>query len=355
LQAADPRSQLHDKFPPGTDLSGELLALLATPTIADKTWIARQYDHQLFLNTVAGPGADAAVLRVPGTTKGLALSTDGKARFCKLDPRTGGRLVVLEAARNVACAGARAIALVNCLNFGNPEHPEVMWQFAEVVEGMSEACEALGIPVIGGNVSFYNTSDGADIDPTPVAGVLGLIDELRDRPPAAALRVGDDIVVLGSMRGELGGSEWAAVVHGLDGGMPPAADLGRARAVHELVATLVRDRAVYGVHDVSDGGLAVALAEMAVGGEVGFRVELNFDGCTPAEACFAEPASVVVCSVTPESTSSVLGQAAAAGISARVIGVAIGDRLIAKGAFDVAVADATHAWRDAIPAIMHHA
>ncbi len=185
LQAADPGPQLRDKFPAGADLSGELLALLATPTIADKTWVSRQYDHQLFLNTVAGPGADAAVLRVKGTTKALALSTDGKARFCRLDPRTGGRLAVLEAARNVACSGARSIALVNCLNFGNPEHPEVMWQFSEVVEGMSEACEALGFPVIGGNVSFYNASGDDDIHPTPVAGVLGLIDELSERPAAA--------------------------------------------------------------------------------------------------------------------------------------------------------------------------
>ncbi len=351
-QAADPAPQLRDKFPAGSDLSGELLALLATPTIADKTWVSRQYDHQLFLNTVAGPGADAAVLRVKDTAKAVALSTDGKARFCRLDPRTGGRLVVLEAARNVACSGARPIALVNCLNFGNPEHPEVMWQFSEVVEGMSEACEALGIPVIGGNVSFYNASGDDDIHPTPVAGVIGLIDELRERPPAASLRAGDDIVVLGEIRPELGGSEWAAVVHGLDGGMPPAADLDRARAVHELVASLVRDSAITGVHDLSDGGLAVALAEVSVGGQVGIRVELNFDGCTPAEACFAEPASVVVCGVDPRETAAVCGAAAAAGVPARVVGVAGGDRLIAKGAFDVALADATHAWRDALPALM---
>ena len=352
-QAADPAPQLRDKFPAGADLSGELLALLATPTIADKTWVSRQYDHQLFLNTVAGPGADAAVLRVKDTTKALALSTDGKARFCRLDPRTGGRLVVLEAARNVACSGARAIALVNCLNFGNPEHPEVMWQFSEVVEGMSEACEALGIPVIGGNVSFYNASGDDDIDPTPVAGVIGLIDELRARPPAAALRAGDDIVVLGAIRPELGGSEWAAVVHGLDGGMPPAADLEQAKAVHDLVAWFVSEGLIEGVHDVSDGGFAVALAEMAIAGEVGARIEVNFDDCTPAEACFAEPASVVVCSVDPAETAAVCGAAAAAGVPARVVGVAAGDRLIAKGAFDVALGDATHAWRDAIPTLMN--
>jgi phosphoribosylformylglycinamidine synthase len=230
-----------------------------------------------------------------------------------------------------------------------------MWQFSEVVEGMSEACEALGIPVIGGNVSFYNASGDDDIHPTPVAGVIGLIDELRERPPTSQLRAGDDIVVLGEIRPELGGSEWAAVVHGLDGGMPPVADLERARVVHELIATLVRERAVTGVHDVSDGGLAVALAEMAVAGEIGMKVELNFDGCTPAEACFAEPASVVVCSVDKEETAAVCGAAAAARVSARVIGVAAGDRLIAKGAFDVALADATHAWRDALPTLMTRA
>src|SRR4051794_3234960 len=206
LQGADPRAALAAQFARGTELSGELLALLGTPTIADKTWVSRQYDHQLFLNTVVGPGADAAVLRLKGTRNGIALATDGKARFCYLDPRTGARLAVMEAARNVACAGARPLALVNCLNFGNPEHPEVMWQFSETIDGMSEACEALGIPVIGGNVSFYNESRGADIHPTPVAGVLGIIEPLDAPPPPPALREGDTIVVLGQSTAELGGS-----------------------------------------------------------------------------------------------------------------------------------------------------
>ncbi len=235
LQESDPRAVLAERFPAGTDLSGELCALLATPTIADKSWVYSQYDHQLFLNTVVGPGGDAAVLRLRGTGKALALSTDGKARFCRLDPRTGGRLVVVEAARNVAGSGARPLALVNCLNFGNPEHPDVMWQFAEVVEGVSEACEALGIPVIGGNVSFYNESRGENIDPTPVVAVIGLIDDLDGPPPAAALVDGHDVVVLGTTAPELGGSEWAAVVQGLDGGMPPVADLDAALRLHDLL------------------------------------------------------------------------------------------------------------------------
>ncbi|HEX5615268.1 MAG TPA: phosphoribosylformylglycinamidine synthase subunit PurL [Acidimicrobiia bacterium] len=353
--AADPAPELARRFRPGHDLGGELLALLRTPTIADKTWVSRQYDHQLFLNTVAGPGADAAVLRLKGTRKALAVSTDGKARFCHLDPRTGARLVVFEAARNVACTGARPLALVNCLNFGNPEHPEVMWQFSEVVDGMSEACRALGIPVVGGNVSFYNESRGADIHPTPVVGVLGLIDELDAPPPPAALTTGDAIVVLGETLPELGGSEWAAVVHGLDGGAPPSADLDRAATLHALVAALVGEREVRGVHDVSDGGLAVALAEMAIGGGVGFEVDLaTAPGPTlpAALVAFSESTSRVVLSVDNASVAGVLGRAVTAGVPAAVVGVARGQVLEAQGAFRVALADAAHAWRDAIPDLM---
>jgi phosphoribosylformylglycinamidine synthase len=352
LQGDDPAPKLRAKFGPGTDLGPELLALLASPSIADKTWVSRQYDHQLFLNTVAGPGADAALLRVKGTRKALALATDGKARFCQLDPRTGGRLVVLEAARNIATTGARPLALVNCLNFGNPEHAEVMWQFTEVVEGISEACEALDIPVIGGNVSFYNESRGADIHPTPVVGVLGLVDALDAPPPTPRLVAGDAIVGLGATRPELGGSEWAAVLHGETGGLPPAADLAAARAAHELVAALVQERAMNGIHDVSDGGLACALAEMAFVGDTGFDVDLAFDGCTIAEACFAESASRFVVSVDPIQLEPLLTRAHHAGVRADVLGTAGGDRLVVTGAFDVALADAARAWRDALPRLL---
>jgi len=356
LLADDPAPRLRAKFPAGSNLSGELLALLATPTIADKTWVSRQYDHQLFLSTVAGPGADAAVLRVKGTPKALALATDGKARFCHLDPRVGSQLVVLEAARNVACTGARPLALVNCLNFGDPEHAEVMWQFVEVVEGMSAACEALGIPVIGGNVSFYNASRGTDIHPTPVVGVLGLIDELDDAPPSARLGAGESIIVLGETRPELGGSEWAAIVHGLDGGAPPIADLDAAVRLHALVADLVREREVAGVHDVSDGGLAVALCEMAFAGDAGFRVDLatapGARSCSAAEAAFGESTSRVVVSVGADQVAAVLGAAAAAGVPAAVIGDAGGDQCIADGAFSVPRSEARRVWQEAIPTLM---
>jgi phosphoribosylformylglycinamidine (FGAM) synthase-like enzyme len=351
LHADDPAPALAQQFPVGTDLSDELLALLASPNIADKSWVFRQYDHQLFLNTVVAPGGDAAVLRLKGTSRALALTTDGTARFCALDPYTGARLTVIEAARNLTCVGAVPKALVNCLNFGNPEHPEVMWQFAEVVDGMSDACRALGIPVVGGNVSFYNESRGRDIDPTPVIGVVGLVEELTSVPPEPELHEGDALVVLGHTAPELGGSEWAGR-HGLRGGTPPAADLDTAATLHEFVRALVVARAVRGVHDVSDGGLAVALAEMAVAGGCGFRVALHSE-LVPALAWFSESASRVVAALDPAAADDLVERARAANVPAQRLGTATGDQLDADGAFSVGLAAATTAWRDAIPAALH--
>jgi phosphoribosylformylglycinamidine synthase len=354
LQAADPWPTLAERFPPGADLGPELLGLLGLPGIGDSSWVWRQYDHQLFLNTVAGPGADAAVLRLKGTNKALALTTDGKARFCLLDPRTGGALAVLEAARNVACAGARPMALVNCLNFGNPEHPEVMWQFAEVVDGMAEACRALDLPVVGGNVSFYNESGGADIHPTPVVGVVGLIERLDGPVPSARLAAGERIVVLGDTAIELGGSEWAAARHGLLGGRPPAADLAAGARINGLLAALVADGVVAGVHDCSDGGLAVALAEMAIGGQCGFtaRPPGRLLSLPPGAVCFSESAGRVVVAVEPARVVEVLARAESAGVPAAVLGEAGGDRLVLEGCFDVSLSDATTAWRDALPSAL---
>jgi phosphoribosylformylglycinamidine synthase subunit PurL len=351
LNAADPWAELAPRFAPGVDLADEFLALLATPTIADKSWVWRQYDHQLFLNTVVGPGGDAAVLRLKGTPRALAISTDGNGRYCRLDPRTGGRLAVLEAARNVSCAGAVPRALVDCLNFGNPEHPEVMWQFEQVVAGMSEACEALGVPVVGGNVSFYNESRGRDIDPTPIAGVIGVIDRLTDVPPTPRTAEREHLVVLGATLAELGGSEWAAVVHGLDGGSPPVADLDAADRLHAFVRDLVVERTVSGIHDCADGGLAVTLAEMAFASGVGFEVAPEAD-LAAAAWCFAESASRVVVSVDARPLPHVLRRAADAGVPAVELGVAGGERLVVRGAFDVGLADAERVWRQAIPAAL---
>ena len=344
-QADDPAVRLLQRFPDGTDLSHELLLMLGRPNIADKSWVWRQYDHQLFLNTVSGPGGDASVLRLkdaPG--RALALSVDGKARQVALDPRVGGQLVVLEAARNVACSGARPMALVNCLNFGNPEHPEVMWQFSEVVDGMSEACDALGIPVIGGNVSFYNESRGVDIDPTPVVGVIGLLDGLGDRAPSTiAFEAGQSIIVLGETKPEFGGSEWADM-HMLRDGVPPSVDLDAAHALNSLIAALVLDGLATTVHDCADGGLAVALTEMAIAGGTGFEVSIG-----GAVGCFSESTSRVVLGVAADRVVDVLGRAAAAGVPAEEIGTVSGSRVVARGAFDLALDDAERVWREAIP------
>jgi phosphoribosylformylglycinamidine synthase II len=341
-RADDPARTL----PAPVDCASDLLSLLA-----DTSWVWSQYDHQLFLNTIEGPGGDASVLRLKApnlalaTDRAMALSTDGNARWCALDPRLGAALIVAEAALNVACAGALPVALVNCLNFGNPEHPEVMWQLAEAIDGMAEACRGLGLPVVGGNVSLYNESRGLDIDPTPVVGVLGLIDRLDRRPPPAALVDGAALLLLGDTRPELGGSAWAWQVHGHRGGVPPALDLERHRSLLGLVRALAVEGRFAGVHDVSDGGLGVALAEMAVRSGVGFTVTGVADHLT----LFSESPSRVVTCVEDANVATVISHATAAGISAIEIGRAHGDRVVIDGLVDVSVADATSAWRDALP------
>ena len=333
-------------LPPPADCGSDLLELLVDPS-----WVYRQYDHQLFLNTVEGPGGDAAVLRLkaPGLTgaagRGLALSTDGNARWCALDPRLGTVMTVAESALNVACAGARPVALVNCLNFGNPEHPEVMWQLSEAVDGMAEACLALGIPVVGGNVSLYNESRGRDIDPTPVVGVVGVVDRLERRPPGVGLAPGGRLLLLGRTVANLAGSLWAARVHGHRGGTLAPLDLGAHARLLELVRHLVGDGVVNGVHDVSEGGLGLALAEMAVRSGVGFRVA---GPATHAELFSESPSRVVLCA-DEEGAQEAVRRARAVGVPAALLGEAGGDRLVVAGLVDLALAEATDTWRGALP------
>src|SRR3989442_5387961 len=241
--------------------NNDLVALLASPTIGSKRWVYRQYDHMVRTNTLSLPGFGAGVVRVKGTDRALALSVDGNGRYCYLDPCRGAMLAVAEAARNVACAGARPLGATNCLNFGNPERPAIMWQFAKAVEGIGEACRALDVPITGGNVSLYNETDGHAIYPTPVIGVVGLL-ERADRVVARRFREpGDAIVMLGDSRGELGGTEYLKVIHGLVRGVPPALDLAAERALQQLLVTLSEERLVRSAHDCSDGGIAVTLAE----------------------------------------------------------------------------------------------
>jgi phosphoribosylformylglycinamidine synthase len=343
LVARDPSS-----LPASDDCGRDLLRLLA-----DSSWVWSQYDHQLFLNTVEGPGGDAAVLKLkapglPESRKGLALSTDGNGRWCLLDPRRGTAMVVAESALNVACAGARPVAVVNCLNFGNPEHPEVMWQLSEAIDGMREACDALGLPVVGGNVSLYNESRGRDIDPTPVIGTLGLIDSLDRRPPGAGLVDGGRVLLLGDPTADsLAGSRWAQVAHDVEGGVLPPLDLDEHRRLLELVRDLVADGLVAGIHDVSEGGVAVAVAEMAV--RTGVGCALEGEPFASHARLFSEASSRVVVCVDGEHRGDVVRRASAAGVAATDVGVAGGDRVMLGEMADVTLDALTHAWRDAIP------
>ena len=272
-----------------------LLALLGSPTIASKKWIYRQYDHMVRTNTINLPGLGAGVVRIKGTDRALAMSVDGNGRYCYLDPYRGAMLAVAEAARNVACSGARPLAATNCLNFGNPERPGIMWQFAKAVEGIGAACRALDVPITGGNVSLYNETDGKAIYPTPTIGVVGLL-EHADRVVSRRFQEsGDAIMLLGDGRGELGGSEYLKVMHDLVRGMPPALDLDAERALQALLVTLADERLMRSAHDCSDGGLAVTIAECAfesigIGAEVsleGVEVSRDADTSTSRRRCSA--------------------------------------------------------------------
>ena len=329
---------------PPDDCGADLLSLLIDPS-----WVYRQYDHQLFLNTVEGPGGDAAVLRLgapglPPSERALALSTDSNPRWCAIDPRGGTAMTVAESTLNVACAGARSAALVNCLNFGNPEHTEVMWQLSESIDGMAQACLALGVPVVGGNVSLYNESNGRDIDPTPVVGVVGVIDHLIDRPPTVAFSEGGTIVLLGTTHGVLGGSRWAVEVRGhRDGSLPPL-DLDAHCVLLDLVVQLSgRPGLLSGLHDVSGGGLGVALAQCSVRSGVGFSV----NGISDHAALFAEsPSRVVLCT---HQADQVMDLAAAAGVPAAILGSAGGDRLRIEGLVDLSLEQAVNSCKGALP------
>ncbi|HEU5393513.1 MAG TPA: AIR synthase related protein, partial [Candidatus Methylomirabilis sp.] len=309
-------------LPEPPDWGAALTALLASPTIACKRDIWRQYDHMLYLNTIVLPGSDAVVLRLKGHPGGLALSTDGNGRYCFLDPYVGGMIAVAEAARNVSCAGAEPVALTNCLNFGDPTRPEVMWQFGEVVRGMGEACRALGTPVTGGNVSFYNETLGRAIFPTPIVGMLGLLADIRHATTQWFKGAGDLVYLLGETRDELGGSEYITVLHGREEGRPPALDLGRERAVQETCRAAIRAGLTRSAHDTSEGGLAVALAECCIpveGEPIGFTGTLP-GSLRPEAAFFAESQSRIVISVRPEQAGALEGLARARGVPCTVLG-----------------------------------
>lgn len=339
------RAAVAEALPAPDDVAADLLDLLC-----DSSWVWSQFDHQLYLNTVEAPGGDATVLRLKHPTtgvdtgRGLALTSDGNHRWCALDPRGGAAATVIESILNLATVGARPLAMVNCLNFGNPEHPEVMWQLSEAVDGLSEACRAAGIPVVGGNVSLYNESRGRDIDPSPVIAVLGVIEKLDHRPPGVRFVEGGRIIVIGDGPTALSGSEWAWR-KGHRTGELAALDMAAALAVAEVVIGLVSDRLIGGAHDVGSGGLGAALAEMAVASGIGFQAARIADH----GALFGESVGRVVVCAAPEDGPEVIARCEAAGVPTSRIGVAGGERLTVKGLFDVSLEAASIAWRDRLP------
>jgi phosphoribosylformylglycinamidine synthase len=351
--------RLGARNPRMSDQAAALLTLLGTPAIGSKRWVYRQYDHMVRTNTINMPGMGAGVVRIKDTDRALAMSVDGNGRYCYLDPRRGAMLAVAEAARNVACAGARPLAATNCLNFGNPERPSIMWQFAQAVEGIGEACRALDTPITGGNVSLYNETDGKAIYPTPVIGVVGLL-EHADRVVSRSFKAaGDAIVLLGDGRGELGGSEYLKAVYGLVQGEPPALDLQAERGLQDLLVQLAGARLLRSAHDCSDGGLVVTLAECTFD-TAGIGADVSIDGVSVAgdaeinraAALFGESASRVVVSVTPDAATEVLKRAKTAGVPARVIGRTGGQELrVAVGgqlAIAVGVSEAERVWSGAV-------
>jgi phosphoribosylformylglycinamidine synthase len=310
------------ELPDESDPAWTLLQLLSAPSIASKRWAYQQYDSTVRTNTVVGPGGDAAVLRVRGTDRAIALKTDCNGRYVALNPRVGGRIAVAESARNVACTGARPLAITNCLNFGNPTRPEIFFQFKEAVAGIGEACIALDTPVTGGNVSFYNESPTGSVHPTPVIGMLGVIDSLEHITRSTFRNAGDAIVLLGDCTDEIGGSEYLATIHGRTAGEPPACDLACERSLITALLEAIRAGVVASAHDCSDGGLAVSLAECVMGdrgGMLGADVDLAHWDHLPARAVlFGEAQSRVV--ISTGEAARVLQIAAAHGVPALRIG-----------------------------------
>jgi phosphoribosylformylglycinamidine synthase subunit PurL len=337
--------------PPGDEAPGDpadaLMRLLGSASVCSKRWIWEQYDHMIFLGTVRGPGADAAVIRLPGRDLAVALSVDGNARYCYLDPYEGARLIVAESARNVACVGARPLAITNCLNFGSPEKPEVMWQFTEVVAGIGDACRALGTPVTGGNVSFYNETGGRAIFPTPVVGMLGVVDSAHLSVGTGWTRDGDQIVVLGTSTADgFGGSEFAHVINGTIAGRPPQVDLGSERALHEVLVTAARECLCASAHDISLGGLGVALAIASIWGGRGFSV--NLPAGELHRVLFNESPSRAVVSCRPANVPSLVDLAERNGVEAATIGETGGDKL-EFGQFVVDLDSVTRRFETALP------
>jgi phosphoribosylformylglycinamidine synthase len=335
-------------LPPPVDLGAALLALLASPTIANKRWVYRQYDSTVRTNTVCGPGSDAAVVKVKDTHRGLAMAVDGNGRYCWLDPYEGARLAVAEACRNVAASGAVPIGATNCLNFGNPERPEIMGQLVKAIHGMGDACRSLGVPITGGNVSLYNETDGKAIYPTPVIGVVGLLQDVSKAVPSWFQDEGDAVYLVGATGEDLGGSELVKIVHGRVAGRPPRLDLQAEKRLHGLMAEASDSGLLHSAHDPSDGGLAVALAECCFRREepgLGGRLDLPA-GLRDDVLLFSESPARMIVTTRDEARLQALARRHA--IGCHRLGAVGGDRLTllrdGRPLVDLPVARLHEAW-----------
>jgi phosphoribosylformylglycinamidine synthase subunit PurL len=340
---------------PGS-LEDAFTAVLSSPDVASKRWVFEQYDSIVMGGTVVGPSADAAVIRLEGSLRAVAVAADGNGRYGFLDPYLGAAHAVAESARNVSAVGARPLAITNCMNFGNPERPEVMWAFAESVRGMADACIALGTPVTGGNVSFYNESGSSSVYPTPIVGMVGVLDDYRLLVRTGFPDPNLSIYLLGATRPELGGSQFAEVVLGRVSGRPPALDLDAEERLHRMLREAAARDLFASCHDLSDGGLAVALAECAIAGRMGFTMALPEDGGMPTHvALFSESASRAVITARPGREAQVERLAASAQVPIARLGLTGGSRLEFVGAFEVPLEDAVLAYEGAIPRLMRGA
>ena len=349
LQADAPDAGRLERPDTGPQLRETVLRMLASPNLADKTWVLEQYDHRVRGNTVLAHGEDSGMLRLSDDDGlGIALATDGNGRYTKLDPYAGAQLALAEAYRNVAATGAKPLAVTDCLNFGSPEDPAVMWQFAEACRGLADGCLELGTPVTGGNVSFYNQTGAEAIHPTPVIGVLGVIDDVARRTRSAFEAEGEILLLVGETRDEFGGSEWAHVVHGHLGGLPPKVDLGRERQLAEILIAGSRDGMVSAAHDLSDGGLVQAIAESCMRGGHGARVVLPGE-LDPFVALFSESAGRAVVSVPRTEELRFTDMCKFRGVPVTRIGVVDGDALDVQDQFTIPLEELREAWTGTFP------
>ncbi|WP_098742013.1 phosphoribosylformylglycinamidine synthase subunit PurL [Paenibacillus sp. EZ-K15] len=338
------------------DLGGALKKVLGSPSLASKAWVYNQYDYMVRTSTAVRPGSDAAVVTVHGTRKALAMTTDCNGRYVYLDPELGGRIAVSEAARNIVCSGAEPLAITDNLNFGSPEKPEIFWQMEKAVDGMAEACRELETPVIGGNVSLYNENAKGAIYPTPVVGMVGLIHDTDHITTQGFKAEGDAIYVLGDTRAELGGSEFQAIIHGVSEGRPPELNLDTEKKLLGGVLKAIQSGLVQSAHDVSEGGLATALAESCISGNVGASVQWSTDLRNDV-ALFSESQSRIVLSVSPDRKNALEKLLQEAGVPFTAFGVVGGNKLSINingaSALEESVEALKSVWEDAIPCLMN--